>query len=107
MADGLGYILGGVGGILTAALGYLGVRFTTKQARRAAQDNWIERYRNGAERHLMWDVDRRADILELRASFNRLLVELGREPQEFGTIPEPPSLFPSSDSEQEAAKKAA
>lgn len=94
MNDPLGWILGGIGGAITAFLTYLGTRFTTRSARRASQDDWNARYRSSAEKHLMWDVDRRADILELRAELNQLRTDLGKDPRHFDEIPEPPSLFP-------------
>ena len=94
MSDFPGWIIGGIGGAVTAVLGYLGTRFTTRSARRASQDDWNARYRSSAEKHLMWDVDRRADILELRAELNQIRTEMGKLPRQFEEIPAPPSLFP-------------
>ncbi len=94
------------GGLIVVGLiSYLGGRFAVKQAARANAEtrdqhqehreaDWNAGYRANGEEHLLWDVDRAADIRQLRDIVNRLEVELGHEPTQFDPIPKPPAIFP-------------
>jgi hypothetical protein len=79
-----------LGVIITALLGYLGVRYTGRSATAATQTmdsaTWERRYRHNAERHLKWD-------LQMMSRLQRVEQQLGiNEP-----ITEPPPLFPDAD----------
>jgi hypothetical protein len=75
------------GGVIAAAAGLLGVRFTSRSADKAtatvSDANWNALYRAAAEEHLKWDrlLLTRLERLEHKAGID--------EP-----IPDPPSLFP-------------
>lgn len=83
----LGYIFGTVGTLIVAMLGYLGVRFTSKSARRASintnSTEWERRYRYNAERHLQWDF-------MIMNRLQRVEEHAGIEEE----IQPPPPLFP-------------
>lgn len=85
---GMSYLITILGGAITALFGFLGVRFTQKQAAQATSAldaaEWERRYRSNAERHLKWDlmIMQRVAQLEARAGVDTVPMD------------EPPPLFP-------------
>lgn len=76
--------------VVTALVGYFGVRFTGRSAAAATQTmdsaTWERKYRHNAEEHLKWD-------LKMMSRLQRVEHELGIDEP----ITEPPPLFPDAD----------
>lgn len=87
-----------LGAIVIALVSLAGVVYTAKSGRRANTEDrdavWNAGYRAGAEPHLYWDLDRAADIRQLRDVVNHLEEKLGEPLTQFQPIPDAPPLFP-------------